>query len=276
MPTDLQPTIESSIVEAVLLHGDLAKLTPAQRVSYYKHVCDSVGLNPLTQPFAYIALNGKLVLYALRTATDQLRRLSQVSITITAREFKDDLGQYIVTARASLPDGRTDESIGAVPIKNLMGEALSNALMKAETKSKRRVTLAICGLGLLDETEVDSIPSAGPSMGAYATVPAPPLEDDAPRAELPEGAVLIDRLDSAPTKNPKITKYFITLSDGTKASTINAWLASLAEQLCQDRIPVRAKVTETKWGLELKALARADDPDQPMLDEPPSVDEIPF
>lgn len=275
MTTDLQPVpIDASIVEAVLLHGNLAKLTPAQRVSYYRHVCESVGLNPLTQPFAYIELNGKLVLYALRTATDQLRRISHVSITITAREFKDDLGQYIVTARAALPDGRTDESIGAVPIKNLSGESLSNALMKAETKSKRRVTLAICGLGLLDETEVDSIPTAAHvEMSGYATLPAPPVEDAAPRPEPPPGAVWIDRLDSAPTKNPKVTKYLVTFSDGVKASTINTWLASLAEQLCQDRIPVRATVTETKWGAELKGLTRADEPE---LLEPPSADEIPF
>jgi hypothetical protein len=42
----------------------------------------------------------------------------------------------------------------------LKGDALANALMKAETKSKRRVTLSICGLGMLDETEVDTIPDA--------------------------------------------------------------------------------------------------------------------
>ena len=32
--------------------------------------------------------------------------------------------------------------------------------MKAETKAKRRATLSLCGLGLLDESEVDSIPSS--------------------------------------------------------------------------------------------------------------------
>jgi len=37
-----------------------------------------------------------------------------------------------------------------------------NALMKAVTKAKRRVTLSICGLGMLDETEVETIPSARP------------------------------------------------------------------------------------------------------------------
>jgi hypothetical protein len=45
-------------------------------------------------------------------------------------------------------------------IKGLQGDALANALMKAETKSKRRVTLSICGLGMLDETEMETIPSA--------------------------------------------------------------------------------------------------------------------
>jgi hypothetical protein len=58
-----------------------------------------------------------------------------------------------------MPDGRTDESLGAVSLVGLEGEALANSLMKAETKAKRRVALSICGLGMLDETEVEAIPS---------------------------------------------------------------------------------------------------------------------
>ena len=48
-------------------------------------------------------------------------------------------------------------STGAVPIAGLKGEEFANALMKAETKAKRRATLSICGLGVLDETEVETI-----------------------------------------------------------------------------------------------------------------------
>jgi len=51
-----------------------------------------------------------------------------------------------------------------VNIENLKGEARSNAMMKAETKAKRRVTLSICGLGMLDESETDSIPGARPAF----------------------------------------------------------------------------------------------------------------
>jgi hypothetical protein len=70
------------------------------------------------------------------------------------------LGVYIVTSKASLPDGRCTESIGAVNIQGLKGEAYANAIMKAETKAKRRATLDLLGLGVLDESEAESIPNA--------------------------------------------------------------------------------------------------------------------
>ncbi len=146
-------------IERVMIDGDLAMLTPAQRVTYYNRTCESLGLNPLTKPFAFIKLNGKLVMYALRDCTDQLRARNKVSITIVSRDKFDDV--YVVTARATQGD-RCDESTGAVPIGSLKGEALANAFMKAETKAKRRVTLSIVGLGILDESEVSSIPTAKP------------------------------------------------------------------------------------------------------------------
>ncbi|MDE2105894.1 MAG: hypothetical protein KGL39_52215 [Patescibacteria group bacterium] len=147
-----------ALMEKVVVHGDISKLSPAERISLYRQVCESVGLNPLTRPFEYLILNGKMVLYARKDATDQLRRLHNVSVRIVVRERHDDV--YVVTAQASMPSGRTDESIGAVSIAGLKGDALANAYMKCEAKAKRRVTLSICGLGLLDETEVDSIPGA--------------------------------------------------------------------------------------------------------------------
>jgi hypothetical protein len=145
-------------LEPALLDGDLSRLSETQRIQYYTRVCESVGLNPITKPFEYLRLNGKMIMYATRACTDQLRHIHKVSLTIVSRERLE--GVYVVTARATMPDGRTDESIGAVPLDGVKGEALSNALMKAETKAKRRVTMAICGLSLLDETEVESIPAA--------------------------------------------------------------------------------------------------------------------
>lgn len=150
----------ADIMEQVIINGDLSSLKPEERVRYYNAVCQSVGLNPLTKPFEYLKLNGKLTLYALRACTDQLRKVHGVSVEIADRSKIEDV--YVVTARAKDRDGRTDESTGAVVVGNLKGEALANAYMKCETKAKRRVTLSICGLGLLDESEVETVPGAQP------------------------------------------------------------------------------------------------------------------
>jgi len=154
----IAPQSQAAIIEQVLIKGDLGALTEEQRVSYYNRVCESAGLNPLTQPLAYMKLNGKLVLYALRGATDQLRAVHGVSVVDMDEQDRD--GVHIVTVKVTDRNGRSDMARGAVSLAGLKGEALANAIMKAETKAKRRATLSICGLGLLDETEVETIPGA--------------------------------------------------------------------------------------------------------------------
>jgi hypothetical protein len=161
MATELasqETTLDPAMVETILVEGNLKALTPTQRLKYYEAVCKSVGLNPLTKPFAYIELNGKLQLYALKETTDQLRFMHRISVHLVKTDMIGD--SYLVTACATMPDGRTDESTGAVWVKGLAGDNHSNALMKAETKAKRRVTLSIAGLGMLDDSEADSIRGA--------------------------------------------------------------------------------------------------------------------
>jgi hypothetical protein len=205
-----------SVMEQVIIKGNLAELEPRERVQFYLETCRSIGLNPWTKPFEYIDLDGVLTLYAKRDATDQLRRLQGVTTKIVSRELVD--GIYIVTAQATTKDGRADESIGAVALvkedgdwvdvldKNgkkiedgtwqdgrvkykrkfqangkqtpLTADQRANAMMKAETKAKRRVTLSICGLGWLDESEVGSIAQArvvqvDAETGEILDVPAP-------------------------------------------------------------------------------------------------------
>jgi len=146
---------KSVITDQVLVQGDLSSLTEDQRAAYYLKVCDSLGLNPHTQPFEYLKLNGQLKLYATKACSDQLRKINGVSLEILSRELLDEV--YTVTARAEDAAGRRDESSGVVSLKGMQGEPRANAIMKAETKAKRRVTLSICGLGWLDETEVESL-----------------------------------------------------------------------------------------------------------------------
>jgi hypothetical protein len=149
----------SAIVEAVITRGDLADLSDAERAKYYVRVCESIGLNPMTQPFQYITLNGRLTLYARKDATDQLRNLRGVSIEIVSRQVISEV--LTVHVRAKDKDGRTDEDFGAVPFpESIKGEVRANTILKAITKAKRRVTLSICGLGWLDETEIEDIPAS--------------------------------------------------------------------------------------------------------------------
>lgn len=149
----------STNIEQVLIGGDLAQLKPEERLNYYNALCASLGLNALTQPFQYIVLNGKLQLYAKKDCTEQLRKIHGVSIlSVDPKQIGELL---VVVASAQDRDGRVDSSTGAVNLSGLKGENLANAMMKAETKAKRRVTLSLCGLGMLDETEVDTLKQQG-------------------------------------------------------------------------------------------------------------------
>ncbi len=182
---------DAVMIEQVVVGGDLSKMTAAERVRYYQAVCKSLDLNPLTKPFDYLHLNGKLVLYATRTATDQLASNRGLSLETVKTERIDDV--YVVTARATEVNGRSVSNVGAVTIGSLKGDALANAIMKAVTKAYRRTTLAFCGLGWIDESEVETIPSARRVVVAEtgeiiesqsAPTPKPtPLRGERPRAD---------------------------------------------------------------------------------------------
>lgn len=156
-------------IERALVSGDLSALNTQERLAFYRSKCDAAGLDPRAQPFEYLKLSGKLVLYARKAATDQLIANRHLSVAIVSRGMDFECHCYVVTCRVTYPDGQTVEDLGAVPfgysddrgdLGILKGEAAANAMMKATTKAKRRTVLSACGLGMLDESEVESIPDA--------------------------------------------------------------------------------------------------------------------
>jgi len=155
MSTDI--ALKESALTKLILKGDLASLSEEEKITYYKTFCERLGLDWTTKPFAYLVLNGKTVLYCGKDGCEQLNKVHKVSSEIRSTERIEDI--YIVTARAST-DNRFADSTGAVSVKGLFGDALANAYMKAETKAKRRATLSLLGLAMLDETEVATIPDA--------------------------------------------------------------------------------------------------------------------
>jgi len=150
----LDPKIQDSIV----LRGDLSGLSEGQKRDYYLFRCKQVGLDPAAKPFDLLTLNGKQILYANAGATQQLCSIHKLSTQITHRERVD--GIYVVSVRCTGADGRVSENQGAVDVSSLSGERLANAILKATTKAIRRSVLAHCGLGMMDETEVETIPEA--------------------------------------------------------------------------------------------------------------------
>lgn len=173
-----------SAVESALMKNDYSKLTSDQKVIVYKKVCESVGLNYLTNPFGfYRQKDGSEKMYAQRACADQLRSIHGVSLVEMKEEFRDDVFSVIVTMKTK--DGRQDIDRGDVFIGGLKGLDLANARMRAMTKAKRRCTLSLCGLGWLDETEVQDSPG----------LRAIPVQVEQPKPVTPEPAPFDDIRD---------------------------------------------------------------------------------
>lgn len=193
--------LDADTLAKLVASGDCAKLTPEQRVAYYRIRCEAAGLDYRTQPFEFITLNGKLVLYARKEASAQLNRKHQLSHEVLREAVEQDV--YSVWARAKGPDGRFTDELGAVSVKNLGGENLCNAKMKAVTKAKRRATLSYCGLGELDESELETIPARA-FAGGEGAPPAliPPRRKSETKLEADALRAAVDRMDTSVKAEP--------------------------------------------------------------------------
>jgi hypothetical protein len=159
--------IDDKALLALVTEGDCGKLTEAQKLSYYRARCDAAGLDYRAQPFQFVKLNSKLVLYALKACSEQLAAKHGLSVRLVetpadVQELAASGGCRAFTARVTGKDGRETDDVGVVTIKSASGDTLANAIMKGATKAKRRAVLAHCGLGMLDETEIETIPRAQP------------------------------------------------------------------------------------------------------------------
>lgn len=191
-------SLDPAIIENIVTLNDLSLLTPKQQSEYIKMLCDSLGLNPLSKPLQLVefetegrnqaAKKKTLRVYATKDCTEQLRKINLVSVTKLEKELIDSI--FFVTVYVIDKDGRTDVATGAVSMLGvradyttypLTGQTKANAMMKAETKAKRRATLSVCGLGFLDESEIEAIPGALPTL---------PGTDDTIDKQTPEAAVL--------------------------------------------------------------------------------------
>jgi hypothetical protein len=141
--------------KVIELNGDLTNLNDRERKIYYYYMCDKIGLDPETRPFGYFNLDGKVILYATKACSDQLRFKHGISTKNLEVYFHNN----IVYCKATIVDkeGREETAIGAEILENDGKLNIADKIMKAETKAKRRATLSMFAIGMLDETEIYSI-----------------------------------------------------------------------------------------------------------------------
>ena len=169
----------------------LDNLTDEQLQTHYLQACEYFKIPPEANVLTYAWLEGEMgrhrVLYAKKGATDIFReRLAIDTVELT----KDDGPGYVsFTAVGKNQKGRIERAVGAVGTDGLRGQALAAAVMTAQTRALRRMTLQFVGGGLLDETEVQE-----PSTGVKASTPS----------ALKEIAPMIPPV-AAPAKDPVMT-----------------------------------------------------------------------
>ena len=243
-------TLDPAALESLVLRGDISGLTADQKVQHYLGMCRILGLDAATQPLAYLRLSGKEVLYVTRGATDRLAAMHSLNREIIDGPKVIDLaGTKLVIAvcRATLPGGRYETATATLPLSDP-----ATVLMKAETKAKRRATLAILGLGLLDETEVDSIP------GAQTVEPAParPMIDLAVSLTAIEEAASCEAVVAAYGAAHDALRAQVSLDDPEAAPHREAALALAASRMVDLGLSLPAsKARAVVADLDLAALA---------------------
>ncbi len=145
----------STIVDKVMLAGgDLSALSVDEKVQFIDLMKKQSGLEKMVMPFSILKLDSKEMLYAPKGTTDELRRMHNLSFD----DIRYETTGKTVMCHVMITDGkRRDFDCGVVSIEGLDAAGCANAQMAATTKAKRRATLSFCGLGMIDESEFDTI-----------------------------------------------------------------------------------------------------------------------
>jgi len=139
--------------------------------------------------------------------------------------------------------------------------------------------------GLYAKEEMDQADALARSDRPLVVEPVPPAATATPAADVlepaeaptlaPRAAVTIAKVDIQPTKNKAVNRYSITLSTGAIVNTINEWLASLAQDAQTNHWPMFIKTKETKFGVDLVGMQRAD-AEITAIEPPPDEEDLPF
>ena len=168
--------LDEILADVVAAGKDTTALSRDHRAAMLTGLARRLGLNPLSNAVMFLKTNGRETLYVTKQGTDQIAAREKLCReTIKGPEVIEIEKRRVVfcQVRATHPDGRSEVSTATLLLTDPV-----NDLMKCETKAKRRATLSVCGLGLLAEDEIETIPGARTVPADVLAAPivvAPPL-----------------------------------------------------------------------------------------------------
>lgn len=260
---------------------DLESLNEQQRQDYVRAVCNHMGVPPELNlvMLTYLDEGGdgprRLVAYAKRGATEIVRNNRGINITDLRQ---DKIGGSIVwTATGKDSTGRQEMSSGAKYIEALTGKELDDAIMTAQTRACRRMTLQFVGAGVLDESEVNPsrpVATKETAFASMAVAPQPtaqpsnepgkdvtmigPSQDSKTQAQV-AAVIAIREIQKITSETPSDVPYATTPEDFTKQQ----------EELRADAIAqLNAKFPSTETPAKKPRKPRG--PNKPKVDMGPS------
>lgn len=176
MPDPKQVEAEAKIKEsmsdvaAFMTSGDLSRMTKQVKDQFITSLSGKIGIPPYPPPFMFaVDKRGKETLVPTKHLAQALRDKCGISTEITYQgpllmgNGEVDNTIYVVKVKGTLPNGRSAEDMGtgAFVGDSAVGRGKADEILKTVTKANNRVTYNLLGLGLLDETEVDSMRDRG-------------------------------------------------------------------------------------------------------------------
>jgi hypothetical protein len=211
----VKPNENKDLIAKIALTGNLADLSEAQRWEYYQAYCAHLNLDPITRPFDLLTTterdgSKKTVLYGNASCATQIADQRDVTYGKPETEYNADFGVITIIAEARLPNGRTCYRRGVAAVQGLSGRALENAIKKAETQAHRRATLALCGIAMPDESEVEDVPGG---QTAPILIPDEQPSDEQVRARF---AAARSRYQPAPEDVGFDQEFYATRADAAQ------------------------------------------------------------
>ena len=142
-------------------------LTDPEKKDMYNKMCQVYNVPVDIAPLDFVQIKDKATkkvfaefLYANSTCTKYIMARDGLSSRVVRRDI--DANDAVFIVEVSKGD-RSVEGVGAKSLKGAAYDTRTNSIMHAHTKAERRAVLTYSGMGILDESEISSIPNAAPA-----------------------------------------------------------------------------------------------------------------